>query len=121
MQKQEFKKLMGRNYDDEAFDGLNKAYEELDDMSEQEFCEILKDDPEWLVSVLGKLLHESRTKNEKYLHALKELSLFVFLWGGDKHNSIIRDVFGKAECIKMKLMKNIELNDDEKQYIHDSL
>lgn len=37
MQKQEFKKLMGRNYDDEAFDGLNKAYEELDGMSEQDF------------------------------------------------------------------------------------
>lgn len=121
MLKEEFKKLMGRNYDDEEFDGLNKACEELNDMSEQDFCTTLMDDPEWLVSVLGKLLRESRTKNEKYLHALKELSMFVFLWDGDKHNSIIRDVFCKTEYIKMKIMKNIELDDDEKQYIHDRL
>lgn len=121
MLKEEFKKLMGRNYDDEEFDGLNKACEELDDMSEQDFCATLMDDPEWLVSVLGKLLRESRMKNEKYLHALKELSPFVFFWGGDECKSIIRDIFGKTECIKIKLMKNIELDDDEKQYIHDSL
>lgn len=121
MLKEEFKKLMGRNYDDEEFDGLNKACEELNDMSEQDFCTTLMNDPEWLVSVLGKLLRESRTKNEKYLHALKELSMFVFLWDGDKHNSIIRDVFCKTEYIKMKIMKNIELDDDEKQYIHDRL
>ena len=90
-------------------------------MSEQDFCATLMDDPEWLVSVLGKLLRESRTKNEKYLHALQELSPFVFFWGGDECKSIIRDIFGKAECIKMKLMKNIELDDDEKQFIYDGL
>lgn len=121
MLKEEFKKLMGRNYDDEEFDGLNKACEELNDMSEQDFCATLMDDPEWLVSVLGKLLRESRMKNEKYLHALQELSPFVFFWGGDERKRILRDVFGKTECIKMKIKGNIELDDDEKQYIHDFL
>lgn len=121
MLKEEFEKLMGCEYDDEEFDGLNKACEELNDMSEQDFCATLLDDPERLVSVLGKLLRESRMKNEKYLHALQELSTFVFFWGGDERKRILRDVFGKTECTKMKLMKNIELDDDEKQYIQDRL
>lgn len=86
------KKLMGRNYDDEAFDGLNKAYEELDGMSEQDFCATLMDDPEWLVSVLGKLLSESRTKNEKYLHALQELGIFV-LYGAETSIRVLLEIF----------------------------
>lgn len=117
MLKEEFERLTCQKWKDEDFDAINIAYEELDNMTKQEFCSTLLRNSWRLVSELGKLVRESRVKSEEYKHALQEVGTFVFADDTASAKYVLTNKLGLRECVKIKLENDIALNDNEKLFV----
>lgn len=117
MLKEEFERLTCQKWKDEEFNAINVAYEELDNMTKQEFCSTLLSNSWKLVADLGKLARQNRKKSEARKHALQEVGTFVFSDDTESAKRVVKNRLGLVECIKIKLKNGVSLDDDELRYV----
>lgn len=117
MLKEELEKLTCSKCEDEEFNAINVAYEELDNMTKQEFCSTLLNNSWKLVADLGKLARQNREKSEAHKHALQEVGTFVFSDDTESAKRVVKNRLGLVESIKIKLKNGVSLDDDELRYV----
>lgn len=117
MLKEEFEKLMGREYDYNLFCELNLVNKELGYMETKAFCESLRNDPEWLVRELGRRVNRERGRSNKYRKVLEEIGLFLLNNNTSDATNAIKENIGISEYIKIKLKNGINLDKYELEYL----
>lgn len=117
MLKEEFEKLMGREYDYYSFCELNLANKELGNMETKAFCESLMNNPEWLVRELGWRLNRERGNSNRHRKVLEEIGLFLLNNNTSDAMNAIKENLGMSEYIKVKLKNGINLDKYELKYL----
>ena len=123
MQKQEFLKLTGKT-DDEVSDidyaRLEALYNEIGELSKQEFCQLYTDDIPNLLSVAARIIRDLRGRIVK-LEDDKNTLTQRFI-DNDNYGDL-DGVYTTAEIIKMKVNEDCmpELTNEEVDYIKSHL
>lgn len=123
MQKQEFLKLTGKT-DDEVSDidyaRLEALYNEIGELSKQEFCQLYTDDIPNLLSVAARIIRDLRGRIVK-LEDDKNTLTQRFI-DNDNYGDL-EGVYTTAEIIKMKVNEDCmpDLTNEEVDYIKSHL
>ena len=119
MLKKEFLELTHKTdneVSDEDYQKIESLYNELDDMSEQEFCKLYTDDIHNLLSVAAKVIRDLMEHIAK-LQDDKDKLTQRFIENDDYDD--LKGVYTTAEIIKMKIDEDNmpDLTDEEVDYI----
>lgn len=120
MLKKEFLELTHKTdseVSDEDYSRIEALYNELDDMSEQEFCKLYTKDIPSLLSEAAKLIRDLREHIVKLQDDKKTLTQRFI--ENDNYDDL-KGVYTTAEIIKMKIDEDhmlVNLTDDEIDYI----
>ena len=123
MQKQDFLKLTGKT-DDEVSDidyaRLEALYNEIGELSKQEFCQLYTDDIPNLLSVAARIIRDLRGRIVK-LEDDKNTLTQRFI-DNDNYGDL-EGVYTTAEIIKMKVNEDCmpDLTNEEGEYIKSHL
>lgn len=125
MLKEEFLKLTGApSFPDEAFDKVNNAYMELQNMDKQEFCKLYKSQP---YEIMDRLVDGICSLRQQAGFYKSQVNVFAekLIDNADGIDSDTYEkatlAYGQANTIKYKVRKGYSLTENEQDYLQRNL
>lgn len=125
MLKEEFLKLTGApRFPDEAFDKVNNAYMELQEMDKQEFCKLYKSQP---YEIMDRLVDKIWSLRQQAQYYKSQVNVFAekLIDDADGIDSDTYEqatlAYGQANTIKYKVRKGYGLTENEQDYLERNL